>query len=97
LLHNSWELAWIPQAVVMHYGGASSKQAYNAMYVQLYRSKIQFYRKFGGETRVRQFKMILHIAYWPRWIASNIGARFKPSLTDRAVTFRQLLNELPRM
>ena len=34
LLHAGWELDWIPQAVITHYGGASSKQAYNAMYVQ---------------------------------------------------------------
>ncbi|HTP07093.1 MAG TPA: glycosyltransferase family 2 protein, partial [Anaerolineae bacterium] len=55
LRHANWDLEWIPQAVITHYGGASSKQAYNAMYVQLYRSKVQFYRKFGGETRVRLF------------------------------------------
>jgi hypothetical protein len=97
LIRDGWELNWIPQAVVTHYGGASSQQAYNTMYVQLYRSKVQFYRKFGGESRVRLFKTLLRIAYWPRWLASTIGARFKPALIDRAATFRLLLNELPRM
>lgn len=97
LLHNGWELNWIPQAIITHYGGASSKQAYNAMYVQLYRSKVQFYRKFGGETRVRLFKTLLRIAYWPRWMAATVGARFKPALSDRAATFRLLLKELPEM
>jgi GT2 family glycosyltransferase len=97
LLRDGWELEWIPQTVVTHYGGASSKQAYNAMYVQLYRSKIQFFRKFGGEARVRLFKLLLRIAYWPRWLASILGARFKPALADRALTFRLLLDELPGM
>ncbi len=97
LLRDGWELDWIPQAVITHYGGASSQQAYNAMYVQLYRSKVQFYRKFGGEARVRLFKTLLRLAYWPRWLASTIGARFRPALTDRAVTFRLLLQELPSM
>ncbi len=97
LLRDGWELNWIPQAIITHYGGASSNQAYNAMYVQLYRSKVQFYRKFGGEPRVHLFKTLLRIAYWPRWLASTIGARFKPALTDRALTFRLLLNELPLM
>jgi GT2 family glycosyltransferase len=97
LLRDGWELDWIPQAVVTHYGGASSKQAYNRMYVQLYRSKVQFYRKFGGESRARQFKTLLRFAYWPRWLASTIRARFKPALTDRALTFRLLLDELPGM
>ncbi|CAG0937510.1 N-acetylglucosaminyl-diphospho-decaprenol L-rhamnosyltransferase [Thermoflexales bacterium] len=97
LICAGWELNWIPQAVVTHYGGASSKQAYNTMYVQLYHSKVQFYRKFGGESRVHLFKTLLRIAYWPRWLASSIGARFKPALAERASTFRRLLNELPRM
>lgn len=97
LLRDGWELNWIPQAIVTHYGGASSEQAYNAMYVQLYRSKIQFYRKFGGEPRVRRFKTLLRIAYWPRWLAATIGTLVKPALADRASTFRLLLAELPEM
>ena len=97
LLQAGWALNWIPQAVITHYGGASSKQAYNAMYVQLYRSKIQFYRKFGGEPRVRRFKTLLRLAYWPRWLAATMGARVKPALSDRASTFRLLLTELPEM
>lgn len=94
---DGWELSWVPQAVITHYGGASSKQAYNAMYVQLYRSKIQFYRKFGGEMRVNLFKALLRLAYWPRWLAATVGARFKPALSERASTFRLLLTELPGM
>jgi hypothetical protein len=97
LLRDGWELEWIPQAVITHYGGASSRQVYNAMYVQLYRSKVQFYRKFGGESQARQFKRLLRLAYWPRWLVSTIGAHFKPALTDRASTFRLLLDELPGM
>lgn len=97
LRRDGWELAWIPQAVITHYGGASSKQAYNAMYVQLYRSKVQFYRKFGGETQVRLFKTLLRIAYWPRLLAATLGAHFKPALRDRASTFSLLLKELPEM
>lgn len=97
LLQADWELSWIPQAVVTHYGGASSRQAYNAMYVQLYRSKVQFYRKFGGEARARRFKNLLRIAYWPRWLAAAVGSRLKPTLSDRAATFHLLLNDLPDM
>ena len=43
-----WEQWWVPQAVVTHFGEASSQQMPEAMYLQLYRSKVQFYRKFGG-------------------------------------------------
>ncbi len=36
------------------------------MYLQLYRSKVQFYRKFGGERRAATFKRGLRLAYWLR-------------------------------
>jgi len=97
LRRDGWELDWIPQSRVTHYGGASSVQAYNAMYVQLYRSKVQFYRKFGGEPRAQRYKSFVRLAYWPRWLVSASGARLKPALIDRAQTFRRLLDELPGM
>jgi GT2 family glycosyltransferase len=97
LSQAGWKLYWIPQAQVTHFGEASSRQAYDAMYVQLYRSKVQFYRKFGGEARARRFKRLVTWAYWPRLIAARATAPFKPSLAARARTFRQLLADLPAM
>jgi GT2 family glycosyltransferase len=92
-----WKLYWVPQARVTHFGEASSRQAYTQMYVQLYRSKVQFYRKFGGEMRAWRFKQLLRLAYWPRWLVARTGQSIRPSLSDRASTFRQLLAELPKM
>ena len=97
LLRGGWELYWVPQANVVHFGEASSKQAYTRMYVQLYRSKVQFYRKFGGDRRANHFKRLVAAAYWPRFLASRLIRPFKPSLAHRAETFRLLLNELPNM
>ncbi len=51
MLQAGWELWWVPAAVVKHYGEASTRQIAEEMYVQLYRSKVQFHRKFGGEER----------------------------------------------
>ena len=50
LLQAGWELWWVPQAVVTHFGEASSRQVAQDMYVQLYRSKVQFHRKLGETT-----------------------------------------------
>jgi GT2 family glycosyltransferase len=97
LAQTGWKLYWIPQARVIHFGEASSKQAYDAMYVQLYRSKVQFYRKFGGEPRAHRFKQLVALAYRPRLIAAQIAALLKPSLAARTRTFRRLLAELPTM
>lgn len=97
LASAGWELWWVPQAVVTHYGEASSRQATETMYVQLYRSKVQFHRKFGGARRAAWFRALLGLAYGPRWIAATAAGVFAPRLAIRARTYRHLLAELPRM
>jgi N-acetylglucosaminyl-diphospho-decaprenol L-rhamnosyltransferase len=92
-----WELWYVPAAEVVHFGGSSTSQAHEDMYVQLYRSKVQFYRKFGGEPRALRFKAALRLAYAPRWIAAAVAGRFSPSAARQARTFRRLLTDLPGM
>jgi hypothetical protein len=92
-----WELWYVPQAVVTHYGEASTRQIAEEMYVQLYRSKVQFYRKFGGERRARQFKYYLHVAYWPRLWAISILSLFDPKQKSRKKTYQRLLTEISQM
>ena len=97
LAQAGWELWWVPQAEVIHYGEASSRQAAQAMYLQLYRSKIQFYRKFGGAARADRFKRLLRLAYGPRLIIARVGAPFSSALTDRARTYGRFLAKLSEM
>ncbi len=97
LTQAGWDLYWIPAAQITHFGEASSRQAYDAMYVQLYRSKVQFYRKFGGESRARLFKRLVAIAYLPRFIAARGASFVRPAFATRTNTVSQLLSELPRM
>lgn len=92
-----WELWYVPQAVITHFGGASSRQMAETMYVQLYRSKLQFYRKFGGDRQARLAKLLYAIAYIQRWLVAAGIARVRPEYAARAHTFRQLLLELPAM
>jgi N-acetylglucosaminyl-diphospho-decaprenol L-rhamnosyltransferase len=97
LAQAGWELWYVPTAVVTHYGEASSRQVREEMYVQLYRSKIQFYRKFGGERRARYAKTLLALAYAPRWLAAALGSPLAASPRRQASTFRRLLSKLPEM
>ena len=97
LLRDSWTLHWVPQARVVHHGEASSKQMAEAMYLQLYRSKVQFYRKTGGERSARRFKRLVALAYWPRIVLATLGKPIAPQLSVPARTYGRLLNELPRM
>jgi GT2 family glycosyltransferase len=97
LSQAGWDLWWVPRAVVRHYGEASTKQMAEAMYVQLYRSKAQFHRKFGSNRRARVFKVLLALAFFPRWIVAPMAQAFAPGLKTRACTFRRLLTNLPDM
>ncbi len=94
LLRAGYALWWIPYAIVTHYGEASSRQMAENMYIQLYRSKAQFHRKFGSERRVRRFRRLLWLAYVPRWVVAALGQLAVPSLAARAHTYRRLLREL---
>ncbi len=97
LAQAGWTLWWVPEAQVIHFGEASSRQVAQDMYVQLYRSKIQFYRKFGGESRANYSKRLLAIAYWPRRVFASVGSLASPSLASQASTFGRLLRELSDM
>lgn len=97
LAQAGWELWWEPAARVVHFGGASTKQVAQEMYVQLYRSKIQFYRKFGGARQAVQFKRLLRVAYWPRLVVAACAGLASPRLAAQASTYRRLLSELPGM
>jgi GT2 family glycosyltransferase len=97
LAQAGWQLWWVPAAQIIHYGEASSRQAAQDMYIQLYRSKIQFYRKFGGETRASFFKWLVRLAYWPRLGLGAAGALFVPRLARWTHTVGRLLAELHSM
>jgi hypothetical protein len=97
LAQAGWELWWVPAAEVVHHEAQSSRLDADRMYVQLYRSKVLFYRKFGGEEQARRFKSLLKLAYRPRLAAATIGGLVSQSLAARAGLFRRLLADLPEM
>jgi N-acetylglucosaminyl-diphospho-decaprenol L-rhamnosyltransferase len=92
-----WERWWVPQAQVVHLGGRSTQQVAETMYLQLYRSKVQFYRKYGSARRADYFKWLVKLAYWPRLAVAALGAAARPSLRPKADLYRSLLTELPEM
>lgn len=57
-----WRIYWVPQSQVIHYGGQSSKQVKTAMFLQLYRAKIQYFRKHWSAATVWLYKLVLALA-----------------------------------
>ncbi len=97
LLKAGWQLWYVPSSRVTHFGESSSRQVAEEMYVQLYRSKVQFYRKTGGEQRARAFKLLVTAAYLPRLMIASLQARRKTAWKPRANTYYRLLRELHQM
>ncbi len=97
LAQAGWGLWWVPWASVTHHGGASSRRIAEEMYIQLYRSKARFYRKFGGRHRVGRYMFLMRMAYVARLAIATVCAPFSTSLGAQARLFRRLLAELPSM
>jgi N-acetylglucosaminyl-diphospho-decaprenol L-rhamnosyltransferase len=97
LARAAWQLWWVPGAEVVHREAQSTRLAAEPMYLQLYRSKVQFYRKFGGPRRAEKFKWVLRLAYWPRLAVAAIATPSSSAMGVRARTYRRLLAELSGM
>ncbi|MCA9951891.1 MAG: glycosyltransferase family 2 protein [Anaerolineales bacterium] len=97
LAQANWQLWYVPTAKITHFGGASSRQAAEAMYLQLYRSKTRFYRKFGGKNYAKRFKLFTAIAYTPRFLLARTAALVSQTWAVPAATYQRLLLELPQM
>ena len=99
-LHKAgWRLYWVPEAEVVHYGGQSTKQAAEEMFLQLYRSKVMFFRKHYGNRWANLYKAILFISSLPR-VALALPGRLAPHdyrarFRKTAANYRQLLQTLP--
>lgn len=54
-----WQLYWVPQAQIVHYGGQSTQQVALEMFLQLYRGKLFYFRKHYGRFAGMVYKVIL--------------------------------------
>ncbi len=61
-----WDLFWVPQATIVHYEGQSTRQMPTRMFLQLYQSKLQFFRKHHGRSAEAAYKIILALTSLPR-------------------------------
>ena len=67
LQQAGWELHWVPEAGVTHLGGQSTRQMADRMFVELYRSKVKFFRKRRGPVAAWFYKVVLLQAAFMRY------------------------------
>lgn len=96
-----WDIYWVPAARIIHYGGQSSKQVADAMFLQLYRAKIQYFGKHGGQLAAVVYKTLLMLATLVR-LALSPFALLEPDPKRRrhlklARQYSLLLRSLPTL
>jgi N-acetylglucosaminyl-diphospho-decaprenol L-rhamnosyltransferase len=66
-----WQIWHLPQAVAIHHGGASTRQQPEAMYAQLWRSRLRYYRRFHGPTYNRLVHLLIRLGLARRGAAAE--------------------------
>ena len=61
-----WEVWYLPQAPIIHYGGQSSKKRRKRMEAELYRSRVYFFRKHYGRTAAFCLKALIYVMTLPK-------------------------------
>ncbi len=101
LAKANWALYWVPQAAVIHYGGQSTKQIAADMFLQLYRSKIQYFRKNHGRLAGITYKLILLASALGRVVITPLAFLEAPARREMhknlSHNYQQLLIRLPSM
>lgn len=68
-----YAVVWLPDAQVMHLGAQSTRQVEDAMFFQLYKGKIQYFRKHYGTVAAWIYRAILFVAAAARLILSPLA------------------------
>jgi GT2 family glycosyltransferase len=99
LRRAGWQIWWVPEATVMHYGGRSTRQVAAAMFLRLYQGKVLYFRKNHGRPAAARYKLILAAAAVGRLVVTPL-AWLRPETERRrdlvlAGHYRRLLRALP--
>jgi GT2 family glycosyltransferase len=101
-LHQAgWRVYWVPQAVVMHYGGQSTRQTAGEMFIRLYQGKLFYFRKHYGRGTFRAYKLLLLFASLARLCMSPLAWLERPPERQRHLTlasyYSRLIRSLPKL
>lgn len=90
---------WVPAASVVHFGGQSTRQVQEAMFLQLYRSKLRYFRKHHGRLQGVFYKLLLAAAAVFRLALSPLTVLQHPRSRRENLTlagrYARLLRRLP--
>jgi len=73
---RGWGVWHVPAAVAVHHGGSSTRQQPDAMFAQLWRSRLRYYQRFHGPAFNRLVHAVVRLGLrrHARWIGSRRAA-----------------------
>lgn len=74
-----WEVWYLPEARITHYGGQSTRQVRHAMVQALYRSKVRFFRKHYGHASAIALQSAFVTVLRAKWLIRTLAARERSS------------------
>jgi GT2 family glycosyltransferase len=74
-----WPIYWVPEAQIVHYGGQSTQQAPTKMFLNLYGSKLRYFRKHYGRSSALAYKVIILAAALGRLALSPVALLERPN------------------
>jgi GT2 family glycosyltransferase len=96
-----WQIYWVPQSCIIHYGGQSTRQVALTMFLQLYQSKIIYFRKHHGRATTLLYKWVLMVATVVRLLLMPLAWIQSPQRRTQALhlaqQYRHLAMSLPGM
>ncbi len=96
-----WRLFWVPTAEVVHYGGQSTRQVAREMFLELYRSKLLYFRIHKGRAGAVLYKAVLAAAALARLALSPLALLQRGEQRQQhlqlASSYLSLLRALPTM
>lgn len=76
-----WTVAYLPDSVIVHYGGQSTRQAREPMYRALYRHKVRFFQKhYGMPASLALTAVFVTVTRLRRWLCLLGGVPPNPAL-----------------
>ncbi len=98
---DGWQIYWVPQSQVIHFGGQSTRQVAADMFIQLYQAKLLYFRKRYGPGYGIFYKGELFAAASARIMILPLAWLVQPErrTANATLAFRygRLICSLPRM
>jgi hypothetical protein len=96
-----WNIYWVPNAEIIHYGGQSSQLVAADSFIHLYRGKLQYMRKHHGRLVGMAYKFILFAASLSRIVLVPFILFEQPARRQQHITlanyYHRLFTVLPGM